>query len=154
MIKVLLAALISATVSMQAVAAHSEDYTPEYKAYASFSFGAPQAQSLGLHYGLRMDHDSREQSLPGIRKPSIVQVDFSGKSGFESARIYGMPLVNPAIQLNEANDKSVGEKMLWFAGWFLLGGVVYGIHELTYQHNDTPPPPAAKPAPPPPPPPA
>lgn len=145
MYKVLLAALVSLVVSMQAFAANSDDYTPEYKAYASFSFGAPQAQSLGLHYGLRMDHDSREQSLFGSHKPAIAQVDFSSQSGFESAHIYGMPLTAPAMLLNETDERSKTEKVLWFSGWFLLGGIVYGIHELTRNNDSTPA--AAPPAP-------
>lgn len=131
MIKVLFAALIGAAVSVQAVAANSDDYTPEYRAYTSYSFGAPQTRSLGLHYGLRMDHDSREQLLASAHAPAIVQLDFSGRSGFEGVSIYGMPLTSRVLQLNETEEKSKTEKVLWFSGWFLLGGVVYGIHEWT-----------------------
>lgn len=144
--KLLLSALLGAGVSMQAVAANQDDYTPEFKAYTSFSFGAPQSPSLGLHYGFRVDHDSRDAAQFGLSKPSIVQLDFSQKSGFESARVYGMPLTAPPIQLNAAGEPGVGEKILWFSGWFVLGGVIYGIHEWTYDRNPatataTPPPP-------------
>lgn len=135
--KLLLTALLGAGISLQAVAANSDDYTPEFKAYTSFSFGAPQAQSMGLHYGLRMDHDSREQSLLGNHKPAIAQVDFSQKSGFESVRIYGMPLTAPTYQTNLIGEDSTWGRMLWFGSWFALGGIVYGIHEWT-QGGSTP----------------
>ena len=136
MYKVLLAALVGLTVSLQAFAANSDNYTPEYKAYASFSFGGSQQQSLGLHYGLRMDHDSREQSLLGNHKPAIAQVDFSAKSGFESARIYGMPLTAPtSYQMNLIGDDSTVGRVLWFSSYVVIGGIIYWIHELS-RNND------------------
>lgn len=139
MTKVLLAALIGAIVSMQAFAANSEDYTPEFRAYTSFNFGAPQTQSLGLHYGFRVDHDSREQSLLGLHKPAIAQVDFSQQSGFESARIYGMPLTAPSTnQMSLIGDDSPWGRTLWFGSWFVLGGIIYGIHEWTHNGSSAP----------------
>ncbi len=144
MYKVLLAALVGLGVSMQGIAASPDDYTPEFKAYTTFSFGGSQAQSLGLHYGLRVDHDSREQSIFGGHKPAIAQVDFSQASGFESASIYGMPLKAPTrYQLDLIGEDSTVGRILWFGSFVIIGGIVYGIHEAS-RNNDTP---ASTPAP-------
>ena len=113
----------------QAGAAGTDAYTPEFKAYTSFSFGGTQQQSLGLHYGFRMDHDSREASLLGAQRPAIAQVDFSQSSGFEGASIYGMPLSNKSFEMMNLAEPGVGGKLLWFGSFFLLGGAIYGIHE-------------------------
>lgn len=142
--QVLLAAALSLVV-VQAGAASRDEYTPEFKAYTSFSFGGAQQQSLGLHYGLRMDHDSRESSLLGLHRPAIAQVDFSQASGFEGASIYGMPLSSKGYQRLNLDEPGVGGKLLWFSGFFLLGGAVYGIHEAT--RGDSTPAPAAPPPP-------
>lgn len=137
--KVLLAAALGLVVA-QVGAAGPGDYTPEFKLYTSFNFGGHQQQSLGLHYGLRMDHDSREPSLFGVKRPAIAQVDFSQASGFEKASIYGMPLTRtPYQQMNFDNPALAAG--IWFGSFAALGGIIYGIHEAA--KDDAAPTPAA-----------
>lgn len=138
MIKALLSVFISAAVSLSALSAPKDENSPEFRAYTSFSFGAPQGHSLGLHYGLRMDNDSRISQVNSFDKAAVVQVDFSQKSGFESAHLYGIPLTTPSLMLNEAGDPSVTTKLLWFGGLFILGGATYGIHEWAHSGGSDP----------------
>ena len=140
MLKYALSALVCMFVSSWSLASNNEDYSPQFKAYTNFNFGAPKAQVSGFHYGLRIDQDSREQLVFGVHKPSILQVDFSKESGYESTKLYGMPLAAPKYQTDLIGADSTLGKTLWFGSIFILGGVVYGIHELTHNKHDDPPP--------------
>lgn len=127
--KLIWTVLMAVGVSVQASAANSDDYAPEFRAYTSFNFGAASAKSLGLHYGLRMDNDSRANESFFSNRLAVAQVDFSADKGFESARVYGMPLVSQAAWLNAAGETGLGTKILWMSGYVVIGGVIYGIHE-------------------------
>ncbi len=102
--KLLVATTMCAGVVMQAQAANLDPYAPEMKAYVNFGFGAPKVKSLGLHYGFRMDHDRQYQALVGRALPALMQLDFTGASGFDSALINGQPFVKRIVQLNADGD--------------------------------------------------
>lgn len=102
--KLLVAGFMSTGIIMQAWAANTEDYQPEMKAYVNFGFGAPQVQSLGLHYGFRMDHDLRYQAEIGRIMPALMQLDFTAAQGFDSALINGQPFLKRNVQMNQDGD--------------------------------------------------
>lgn len=102
--KLLVATMMCAGVVMQAQSANLDSSAPEMKAYLNFDFGAPQAQSLGLHYGFRMEQDSRYRALLGNSLPALMQLDFTSAHGFDSAKLNGVSLLKRSVQLNEGEE--------------------------------------------------
>lgn len=133
--KLLSAVAVLGLVATQASAGERNDYGPEFRTYASFSFGASKQQSLGLHYGFRMDHDSRTSSMFGMSRPAVMKVDFSKANGFEGASLYGMPL-NPRTyqQMNQFAPGTV-TTILWVSGILAAGGIAYATYELQKDTN-------------------
>ena len=139
--KLLVATIMSAGVVMQAGAANTEQYAPEMKAYLNFGFGAPQAQSLGMHYGFRMDYDQRLQIAMGHILPSMMQLDFTSTSGFSSALLNGQPFLKRVVQLNQDGDASAPAAGSAYTtmDWGLLAvgvvGIGFGISQVVKTHE-------------------
>ena len=126
--KLLVATIMSVGVVMQAGAANTEQYAPEMKAYVNFGFGAPQAQSLGMHYGFRMDYDRRLQAAMGHLLPSMMQLDFAADTGFNSALLNGQPFLKRVVQLNQDGDAGAAAGSTYTTlDWGLLAVGVVGI---------------------------
>ena len=152
--KLLVATMMCAGVVMQAQSANLDSSAPEMKAYLNFDFGAPQAQSLGLHYGFRMEQDNRYRALLGNSTPALMQLDFTGAHGFDSAKLNGVSLLKRSVQLNEGEDAaapadSTGGMFSNFtvADWGLVAvgvvGVGFGIAKVAKSNESPDPKPAA-----------
>lgn len=127
-------------------------YSAQARAYMTYDFGgAPHRnQALPLHYGFRVDSESRlaEERYTGLtdrRLPALVQVDFAA-NGQRLALLNGLPFAGRSVVLQQDGDSSApapaqGEPggFTWF-DWGLLiaglGGVGYIIAEVSKGHDD------------------
>lgn len=156
--KLLIASMMSAGVIMQAQAANTDLYTPQMNAYVNFSFGAPKAQSLGLHYGLRMDYNenfkatiSRSMSSSVSNAlPPLLQMDFSANTGFTNAKLNGLTFMKRIVTLNQNGEEgaagvegSGGSAFSSFTtvDWGILAagvvGVGFGVAQVA-KNDETP----------------
>ncbi len=123
-------AVLVATVTAPAVAADPLNRSPEFRSYLQFQFGGETPALDSLHYGLRIDHDSRISDQP---LPAIAQMDF-GVRGFTMASVNGMPFVRRlTLQQNDGYEES-----RWTAiDWGLLAVGVAGLGYLAYTVSDS-----------------
>ncbi|TXH05267.1 MAG: hypothetical protein E6R07_04920 [Nevskiaceae bacterium] len=133
------AAGLSMGIASLAMAASPNETSPELRAYVNLDFGGKTSNfSRSFHYGLRLDQDSRVAARLGrlTPLPSIMQVDFTGHSGFDSARINGVPFANHVAQLNEDGSEGSGYNA-WDWGLLAVGvvGLGFGIAEVVKTHD-------------------
>lgn len=106
-----------------AVAASKDEATPEARAYFGFSFGGGKAVPRALHYGLRVDHDSRFNSA---EQPPLVQLDYTTR-GLNDLRVNGLSAVRQGYRLRQNEEEEIVDEPGFFEGignWFggLFGG--------------------------------
>lgn len=122
--------------------ASGDGLSPEARAYAQLSFGGSSLAPRDLHYGLRIDHDSRftDPSLP-----AMVQFDYTTR-GLSDMRVNGLSALRSSYRLRQ-NDE-VAEEMVdepgffegignWFGGLF-GGGSDDSAEEATAQAEEAP----------------
>jgi hypothetical protein len=132
--KLLIATAIGAglCVGAVAVAANSDDLAPQARAYMNYGFGGKDSSlPRNFHYGLRLDQDTRLATRIGRESmPSIMQLDFNAKSGFESARVNGVPFASRSLRLNEDGTETSYSVLDW--GLLAVGvvGLGFGIAEV------------------------
>ncbi len=119
---------------------------PEARAYLSYNFGSHDRHSVAapLHYGLRLDHDSRLNAVgsEGIRVqlPALLQLDHDSR-GETLASANGLPFAGRNLRLNQDDNGSSGSSGGgWnFFDWTLLavgvGGAGYLIYDATKGKN-------------------
>jgi len=112
---------------------------PEARAYLSYSFGAKDRNSLPapLHYGLRLDHDSRLRGAAYGTVPPLLQLDHDNR-GETLALANGVPFAGRNLRLNQDDSAGAGSATGggWtFFDWSLLaigiGGAGYLIYDAT-----------------------
>jgi hypothetical protein len=127
---------------------------PEARAYFSYSFGgeARRDQPAPLHYGLRLDHDSRLNALGGsgvrVQMPALLQLDHDNR-GQTLASANGLPFAGLNLRMHEGDSSGsdssssgsssgggTAEAGGWtFFDWTLLavgiGGAGYLIYDAT-----------------------
>jgi len=123
-------AVVSAAIAAPAMAADPQDRTPELRSYVQFQFGAAAPIRDSLHYGLRIDHDSRIQDRPHA---AIAQLDFSA-NGFSTASVNGLPFARSvSLQQNDGYEET-----RWTAiDWGLLAAGVVGLGYVVYEVSDS-----------------
>ena len=80
---------------------------PEARAYLSYSFGgeARRSQPAPLHYGLRLDHDSRlRERANGVQLPALLQLDHDNR-GETLATANGLAFAGLNLRVHQ-NDSS------------------------------------------------
>ena len=134
--KILVAAVAGVSMSLAslALAASPDQNSPEMRAYMNLDFGGKGASLVrNFHYGLRLDQDSRLAARLGriTPLPSIMQLDFTGRSGFNAASVNGVPFSSHVRQLNEDGSEGSGYNA-WDWGLLAVGvvGVGIGIAEV------------------------
>jgi pyruvate/2-oxoglutarate dehydrogenase complex dihydrolipoamide acyltransferase (E2) component len=88
-----------------ASAADRNEQAPESRAYFSVSFGGERFAPRELHYGLRLDHDSRyadPSTLP------LVQFDFT-RRGLHDARVNGLSVLTQRYRLRQSEEEAAAE---------------------------------------------
>jgi opacity protein-like surface antigen len=123
-------AVLGAAAATPAIAADPQDRTPEFRSYLQFQFGGATPALDSLHYGLRIDHDSRLADRP---MPAIAQLDF-GARGFSTASVNGLPFVRSlSLQQNDGYEET-----RWTAiDWGLLAAGVAGLGFIVYEVSDS-----------------
>lgn len=87
---------------------------PEARAYFSYTFGgqASRGQPAPLHYGLRLDHDSRLNAVgaDGIRvqMPALLQLDRDNR-GETLASANGLPFAGINLRVHQNDSGSGGD---------------------------------------------
>jgi len=126
---------------------------PQARAYLSYSFGGDSSRrglAAPLHYGLRIDYDSRLRQNAGVTTTPLLQFDHDNR-GESMALASGIPFAARNLRRNEdSGSTSSGggsDSGGWtFFDWTLLavgiGGAGYLIYDATKGHNS----PDAKPA--------
>lgn len=109
---------------------------PEARAYLSYSFGSQARHSTAapLHYGLRLDHESRLRGDSSLTVIPLMQLDHDNR-GETLASVNGVPFAGRNLRLNQ-NDSGGGNDSGWtFFDWTLLavgiGGAGYLIYDAT-----------------------
>ena len=82
-----------------------DEQNPESRAYFSLSFGGAKIAPRDLHYGLRIDHDSR--FLEGEAVP-LMQFDFT-RSGLSDARLNGLSVLKQRYRLHQSEEQAAEE---------------------------------------------
>lgn len=121
---------------------------PEARAYLSFSFGGQAARTspAPLHYGLRLDHDSRLRATGSdgtqAQLPALLQLDHDNR-GETLASANGLPFAGLNLRLHQGDSSGSsstsgggGNEGGWtFFDWTLLavglGGAGYLIYDAT-----------------------
>jgi hypothetical protein len=128
---------------------------PEARAYFSYNFGgeSKHSQAAPLHYGLRLDHDSRLNAVGGdgmrAQLPAVLQIDRNNR-GETLASANGLPFagINLRMRQNDSGSGSSPDSSSggttnaggWtFFDWTLLavglGGAGYLIYDATKGKN-------------------
>jgi hypothetical protein len=127
--KLLIAAAVGAGLGIGAVAfaANSDDMTTQARAYMNFGFGGKDTSlPRNFHYGLRLDQDNRlAERLGRESMPSIMQLDFNAKDGFETARVNGVPFISRSMRLNEDGSQTSYSALDW--GLLAVGAIGLGV---------------------------
>jgi hypothetical protein len=113
---------------------------PQASAYMSYGFGGPTRRNApaSLHYGLRLDHDSRLRANSGTVLPPLLMVDHDNR-GETLATANGVPFAGLHLRLNDddagANTSGGGgNDSGWsFFDWGLLAVGVGGAGYLISQ---------------------
>ena len=114
---------------------------PRANAYLGYSFGGNTHRSnapAALHYGLRLDHDSRIHSSNGVALPPLFQLDHDN-IGETLASANGVPFAGRNLRLNDDSSTSGGSTgggsdSGWsFFDWGLLAVGVGGAGYLISQ---------------------
>jgi pyruvate/2-oxoglutarate dehydrogenase complex dihydrolipoamide acyltransferase (E2) component len=79
--------------------------TPESRAYFSLSFGGERVAPRNLHYGLRLDHDSR--FVDGTTAP-LMQFDFT-RRGLHDAQLNGLSVLKQSYRLRQSEEEAAAE---------------------------------------------
>jgi hypothetical protein len=95
--KMIAVATLSLVLGVAAAAGPAED-TPEGRAYVGFSFGGTRLAPRDMHYGLRLDHDSRDYGDRASMPAPFAQVDFT-RAGLADARINGLNVLKKGYRL-------------------------------------------------------
>jgi hypothetical protein len=117
---------------------------PEARAYLSYNFGGRDSRSVAapLHYGLRLDHDSRlRERANGVQLPAVLQLDHDNR-GETLATANGLPFAGRNLRLNQddsgagnSSGGGGGDSGWTFFDWTLLavglGGAGYLIYDAT-----------------------
>ncbi|MDR3416293.1 MAG: hypothetical protein P4L83_08910 [Nevskia sp.] len=124
---------------------------PEARAYLSYSFGGSAGEHslvAPLHYGLRLDRDSRLQQTAAASLPAVFQLDRDSR-GATLASAYGLPFAGYKLRLNQSDSSgaSADSGSSWnFFDWTLLavgvGGAGFLIAEAVRGHSSPDVPPA------------
>jgi hypothetical protein len=83
---------------------------PRASAYLSYGFGGNTHRSnapASLHYGLRLDHDSRVHTSSGVALPPLFQLDHDNV-GETLASANGIPFAGRNLRLNQNGDNTGG----------------------------------------------
>lgn len=113
---------------------------PRASAYLSYGFGGDTHRSnapASLHYGLRLDHDSRVRSNSGVALPPLLQLDHDS-IGETLASANGIPFAGRNLRLNDdagsGSSTGGGSDSGWsFFDWGLLAVGVGGAGYLISQ---------------------
>jgi hypothetical protein len=114
---------------------------PRASAYLSYGFGGNTHRSnapASLHYGLRLDHDSRVHTSSGVALPPLFQLDHDNV-GETLASANGIPFAGRNLRLNQNGDNTGGSSgggsdSGWsFFDWGLLAVGVGGAGYLISQ---------------------
>lgn len=134
--------VICATFTLAPAIAGADDfaYGPNASMYISYAFDAPadRHDTAGLRYGLRMDHDWRQQQLPGWQ-PALLEWQF-GNNGFDHVAVAGTPLVSSEMILRQEGEGGIGAFFADNLGKIVLVGggtlLVYGLIAANSSEND------------------
>jgi hypothetical protein len=103
-----------------------DEMTPEGRAYFGMSFGGERAAPRDLHYGLRLDHDSRHSLEGGLTPPPVMQFDFTPR-GFSDARVNGLSVIKRQYRMGQdEGGEDVVEEEGFFEGMFNSIGRFFG----------------------------
>ncbi len=117
---------------------------PQARAYLSYNFGGDNRRrglAAPLHYGLRLDYDSRLRQGSSVVTTPLLQLDHDNR-GESMAFANGVPFAARNLRLNEdaGSGASTGSSSGWsYFDWGLLavgiGGTGYLIYDATKGHN-------------------
>jgi len=155
--KIFIAAIAASTIGVAWADASIQDQQyqdqtrnqPQARAYLNYSFGG-NSHSKGLaaplHYGLRIDYDSRlRQQNAGVVTTPLLQFDHDNR-GESLALANGVPFAAHNLRMNQdagsgsSTSGSGSSNSGWtFFDWTLLavglGGTGFLIYEVTKGHN-------------------
>ena len=86
---------------------------PEARAYFSYNFGGQSSRSLAapLHYGLRLDHDSRLNAVGSdgikVQLPALLQFDHDNR-GETLASANGLPFAGINLRVHQNDSRCPG----------------------------------------------
>ncbi len=137
--KYIIAVAIGAGLGVGALAsaANSDNMAPQAKAYLNFGFGGKDTSlPRNFHYGLRLDQDDRVVSRMGrTSMPSIMQLDFNAKDGFQSAYVNGVPFARRFTRFDEDGGESSYSMVDWGLLAIGVAGLGFGIAEVVKTHD-------------------
>ena len=158
--KIFIAAIAASTIGVAWADASIQDQQyqdqtrnqPQARAYLSYSFGGDSRRrglAAPLHYGLRIDYDSRlRQQNAGVVTTPLLQFDHDNR-GESLALANGVPFAARNLRMNQdagsgssSSGGSSSNSGWTFFDWTLLavglGGAGYLIYDVSKGHHNSP----------------
>lgn len=92
-----------------AAGAASDEQSPEGRVYFGASFGGERVVPRNLHYGLRLDHDSRFLEGASV-SPPLMHLDFT-RRGLNDARVNGLSVLKRQYRMKQDDGETVEEDL-------------------------------------------